>query len=78
MQPALDGSNRKRQGLGRQFLALALQVAKDNQDAEALGQAIDFFVRGPSMARGARAASNRAVLDSAARRSISRRRRAVA
>ena len=44
VQPAIYGSNRKRQGLGGQLLALALQVAKDDQDAEVLGQAIDFFV----------------------------------
>ena len=57
VQPALDGSHRQRQGLRRQLLALALQVAKDDRDAVALGQPVDFFVEnrpGPSSS-GARA-----------------------
>ena len=44
MQPALDGSEWQREGLGRQFLALALQVAEDDQD--------------PAAARGSRSISS--------------------
>ena len=49
MQAALDGSYRQPEGLRRQIVTLALQVAKDDQDTVALGKAVDLFMEnGPA------------------------------
>ena len=45
MQPALDRSDRQRQGLRRQKLALALQVAENDQHPEPLGKSVDLLVQ---------------------------------
>ena len=77
MQPALDGSDWQRQGLRRQLLALALQVAEDDQDAITLGEPVDFLVEDRACLGSCSGDSRRAVLDSAALRSKARRRRAT-